>query len=150
MFVLGSVPAGAASYYPDAQATIVPANVSQGQTIGTVTLTQAHIIVPNSLGQAQTLGTVTLSVDDVLAITGISQAQLIGSVTLTQHHILSVNNLTQAQLIDVVTFGGDTVAELNGTVMMYSLLDGELVASNALDADVSAFAALLGTVETIH
>ena len=125
-------------------------SLRQGQELGTVTLQQAGSITVQDLSQAQTLAEVELiqgyavqvasllqgqALDSVTMTLGgalvspdsITQGQTLGSPALEEFAVIQVNDLTQAQLLDVVRFGGVVIGEVNGTLVLYSLLDGNLV-----------------------
>lgn len=117
------------------------ADLSQPQVIDAATLTQHYILAVDDLLQAQSLDNVTLSlVGSTVAPDDIAQGQSIDSAGLTEHAVLAVNDLSQAQIIDIVTLGGLVIGCLEGTIVMYALMDGE----------VTLFTTLDGTVTTVH
>ena len=114
--------------------------MTQAQVLDALTLVQHHALAVQELLQGHALGNITLTASDALAINGLSHAQILGTPSLTQHNVLAVQGMTHAQILQAVTLGGLVIGSLRGTLVAYSLLDGE-VACRAL---------LSGSLETVH
>ena len=106
-------------------------DIAQGQTIDAVTLTQHYILAVAELTQGQLIDNVTATVG-ALAVNDLLQGQNIDAVSLTEHAVLAVDSLTQAQIIDIVNLGGLVIGSLDGTLVAYALIDGEIVTRTLL------------------
>ena len=101
-------------------------------------LVQHYQIQVSALLQQQTLDNVTLSLGgSTLTLADLLQGQAIDAVGLTEYAILSVNDLTQAQILDAVTLGGLVIGELQGTLVVYALVDGEVTTYSLFDGNVT-------------
>lgn len=120
--------------------TLAVQGMTQAQVLDAVTLVQHHALAVQALLQGHALGSITLTASDALAIDGLTHAQILGSPSLTQHNVLAVQNMTHAQILQAVTLGGLVIGSLRGTLVAYSLLDGEVVCR----------ALLSGSLETVH
>lgn len=111
--------------------------VTQAQTLDSLELIQANILAPNGITQEQSLENATVGAAS-LAVTpdGLSQGQVVDSTALTQYHVLAVDGLTQAQAIDVALFGGLVIGELNGEVVVFAALGGNVYAIPALSGTI--------------
>ena len=105
-----------------------------------VTLVQHHALAVHELLHGHALGSITLTASDALAIDGLTHAQILGAPSLTQHNVLAVQSMTHAQILQAVTLGGLVIGSLRGTLVAYSLLDGEVVCR----------ALLSGSPTTVH
>lgn len=120
--------------------TLAVDGMTQAQVLDALALVQHHALAVQALLQGHALGNVTLTASDALAIDGLTHAQILGSPSLTQHNVLAVQNMTHAQILQAVTLGGLVIGSLRGTLVAYSLLDGEVVCR----------ALLSGSLETVH
>mgnify|MGYP000904681177 CR=1 FL=1 len=120
--------------------TLAVDGMTQAQVLDALALVQHHALAVQALLQGHALGNVTLTASDALAIDGLTHAQILGSPSLTQHNVLAAQNMTHAQILQAVTLGGLVIGSLRGTLVAYSLLDGEVVCR----------ALLSGSLETVH
>lgn len=120
--------------------TLAVDGMTHAQVLDAVTLVQHHALAVQALLQGHALGNVTLTASDALAIDGLTHAQILGAPSLTQHNVLAVQSMTHAQILQAVTLGGLVIGSLRGTLVAYSLLDGEVVCR----------ALLSGSLETVH
>lgn len=120
--------------------TLAVQSMTQAQVLDAVALVQHHALAVQALLQGHALGSITLTASDALAIDGLTHAQILGAPSLTQHNVLAVQNMTHAQILQAVTLGGLVIGSLRGTLVAYSLLDGEVVCR----------ALLSGSLETVH
>lgn len=151
--------------------TISPAGLGQAQTLDQPALTVAHNLAVQGIAQGQSVDVLALTQHYVLAVAGLLQGQLLDNVTaslgailaddllqgqsvdaalLTEHAVLSVAGLTQSQLIDIVNLGGLVIGSLDGTLVAYALVEGEIVTRALLAADLDSDALLTGTLRTLH
>jgi hypothetical protein len=129
-----------AQFVPDFGAAATPitvAGIDQSQSIDNVTLTQHNVLAVNAVNQAQSLDAVTLTQEHVLAINDLLQSIGLQNIDLTQAHILAINDLTQQQILDVMELSGFVIGGLNGTVVVYALLGGELRCFPILDGTIT-------------
>jgi hypothetical protein len=101
--------------------------VTQAQVLDALELIQANVLAPNGITQSQSVDNATVSAAGfTLNPDDITQSQAIDGTTLTQYHVLAVDGLTQAQAIDIALFGGLVIGSLNGQVVVYAAMGGNV------------------------
>jgi hypothetical protein len=101
--------------------------VTQAQVLDALELIQANVLAPNGVTQSQSVDNATVSAAGfTLNPDDITQSQAIDGTTLTQYHVLAVDGLTQAQAIDIALFGGLVIGSLNGQVVVYAAMGGNV------------------------
>lgn len=107
------------------------------QLVDLPTLVSHYIVGVNSLLQGNTLSSLSLATNDALAVLGVEQLHTSQQVSLTQYGVLAVNDLSQAQIVELVRFGGGVVGYLEGQLVMYSMIDGEVSITHLLDGVIA-------------
>lgn len=114
------------------------ADLTQAQLLDAAALTQHYVLVVADLLQSHLLDNVTLSLSGAsLAIADMGQAQLLDAPGLVQHAVIAVQDLTQQQILDIATLGGLVIGELQGTIVVYALVGGEVRCYSALDGTIT-------------
>lgn len=93
------------------------ADATQGQTAGTVALTQVHILAVAGATQSHTAESPGLVQNSILSVQPAAQAQTSSTVTLTQVHQLAVDDAAHAQTADVVSLAGTSSLSVNDAAM---------------------------------
>lgn len=156
-------------------AGIIAANISQGQTIGDVSLTQHNALSVNPLAQSQTLSNIILAIAGVLQVLGLSQSQSIGIASLVQHNSITVDPVTQSQAIDNIELVdnalildvdainqvqsiGETVLTQQHILAVDSITQSQLITSiffggvviGYLKGELSVFSAYNGEIQIVN
>jgi hypothetical protein len=77
-------------------------DIDSSQTIGAITLVQAHQLTPNKVTSAQTIDNTTAKPNYTVTAADIDSTHSIDNVILSQAGLIGINPITQAQSIDNV------------------------------------------------
>lgn len=80
--------------------TVTVQDLTQSQTIDSVTLTQSHVLTLNELNQVQTIDNIVLGELSNVSINELSQAQALDNITLLENQSITVNEVNQNQSLD--------------------------------------------------
>jgi len=101
--------------------------LDQSQQIAVVSIFESGALSVDGLLQLSALDSLTLTPGGALLVVDqLQSSQSVDQVVLTERAVLSINELSQAQITDIVTLGGVVVGELDGTLIFYSLMDGDI------------------------
>ena len=110
--------------------------LTQSQIIEAAALVQNYVLSGQDLTQSQEIDSGVLSTGIDLTAQDLAHAQTIDAGALTQYHVLTADSLTQAQILQAASLGGVVIGELEGEIVIYAAIGG----------DVYTFPALSGTV----
>lgn len=110
--------------------------LTQSQIIEAAALVQNYVLSGQDLTQSQEIDSGVLSTGIDLTAQDLAHAQTIDAGALTQYHVLTADSLTQAQILQAASLGGVVIGELEGEIVIYAAIGG----------DVYTFPALAGTV----
>jgi len=125
---------------------LVVNDMTQGQQLGQVTLTQQHVLAANDLNQAQELSQPTITQHQILTVSDLNQLQQLSEPTLTAHSVLSVNDLDQLQQIEQSTLIQHNILVVDNIDQAQQLSQAGLTQHNVLVVNGMVQAQELGEV----